>query len=110
MAFGQDDAFISEPFETAGDRRFGEPGAMVEHSAIAGGDPGDHLGEGNGVGVPFEAEGAPDDVEQHAQLGIAQGRHQDIEELIGDLGVAWAGEALERRGVMIVWRQTCPPM
>ena len=72
MAFGQDDALVAQPFEAAGDGGFGEAGAVIEHPAVAGGDPGDHLGERNGISVPLEAEGAPDDVEQHPQLGVAQ--------------------------------------
>ena len=76
-----------------GDGGLGQAGAGVEDGSLAGGDPGDHLGEGDRVGVALEAEGAADDVEQHPELVVGERGQEHVEELVRDLGVVGRGEA-----------------
>src|SRR5262249_36747785 len=109
QALGDDeDAFLDEPLGSPPDRRPAHAGAPIEDTSVFGGDPFGHLREGNGVGVLLKPEGPAQHVERNAQLSFGEIGRNLIEELVGDLGIAWLTEATEAIGW--IWWHQCPSM
>ena len=61
-ALAEDDPPRAQLAQGVEERLLAQTDAPVEHPPVAGRDPVEHLGEADGVALPLEPEGAPDDV------------------------------------------------
>jgi hypothetical protein len=83
----QHDAFGLEGGEgLAQGRAIADAAALVQDASRSRGDAVEELIEGNWIPVFLEAEGAPDDVEQRFEFGLAEAGEKLVEDQVGHRG------------------------
>jgi hypothetical protein len=95
-AVGDDDLHGLETIDGLQEGLFAEAYPPIESASITCGDAVQHLREADGIAGALEAECAPHDVEQDLELPAREFREQVVKQLIGDLRVIRAVEALEK--------------